>query len=75
MLESGVVDGDLKVCHGGSQQNGPILGNGCATFLAKFTTTLNQRYVDACVKQGISNLTLNQKVYKETLTSTLKDLS
>ena len=33
MLESGVIPGELEVCHGGSQQNGGILGNGCATFL------------------------------------------
>jgi len=53
MLESGVIDGDLKICHGGSQQNGAILGNGCATFLAKFVTSLIQRYATECMRRGI----------------------
>ena len=45
MFESGVKgDGDLVVTHGGSQQNGGILGNGCATFLCKFAATLIIKY-------------------------------
>ena len=37
MFESAILaDSDLSVVHGGSQQNGAILGNGCAVFLAKF---------------------------------------
>ena len=44
MFESGVKDGDLKVCSGGSQQNGPILGNGCAAFLCKFVVNLIEQY-------------------------------
>lgn len=44
MFESGVKEGDLKVCSGGSQQNGPILGNGCAAFLCKFVVDLIEQY-------------------------------
>ena len=41
MFECGVVDdADLAIEHGGSQQNGAILGNGCAIFLCKFTARL-----------------------------------
>ena len=44
MFESGVFEGDLSVHHGDSQQNGIILGNGCATFLCKFVATLIMKY-------------------------------
>jgi len=41
MFETGVVsDSKSSVVSGGSQQNGPILGNGCAKFLAKFLCKL-----------------------------------
>ena len=41
MFESGVKsDSGLNVVAGGSQQNGAILGNGCAVFLAKFQAKL-----------------------------------
>ena len=45
MFETGVRDdGVLKVPKVGEQQNGAILGNGCAAFLAKFVTTLSIEY-------------------------------
>ena len=44
MLDSAVVSGELEVCHGGSQQNGPILGNGCAAYLARFAVALAKKY-------------------------------
>ena len=45
MFECGVVNNaDLAVTHGGSQQNGAILGNGCAIFLCKFTASLVKCY-------------------------------
>jgi hypothetical protein len=41
MFETGVnANTESSVVHGGSQQNGPILGNGCACFLAKFLCSL-----------------------------------
>ena len=39
---------DSAVIHGGSQQNGPILGNGCALYLTKFMTTLVLKYKTYC---------------------------
>ena len=49
MFETGVVsDSKSAVVSSGSQQNGPILGNGCATFLAKFLCTLSQTYQGIC---------------------------
>ena len=44
MVDSAVTQGELEVYHGGSQQNGPILGNGCASFLARFAVTLAKKY-------------------------------
>ena len=50
MFETGVkADSDLAVEHGGSQQNGAILGNGCAKFLAKFMTSLQQAYANVSI--------------------------
>ena len=44
MFDSAVKDGPMAVHHGGSQQNGPILGKGCAMFLAKFMATLAKSF-------------------------------
>ena len=41
MFETAVEsNSEASVVHGGSQQNGAVLGNGCALFLAKFTGKL-----------------------------------
>ena len=54
MFECGVVDdGDLVINSGGSQQNGAILGNGCAIFLFKFVTTLIMKYEGKCGNEEI----------------------
>ena len=87
MFESGVKsDGNLVVNHGGSQQNGPILGNGCATFLCKFIATLIIKY-DKIKKEkdrlgfmrtdGIPRdiTTINQEAYQLALTQTLAQLA
>ena len=87
MFESGVKrDGDLVVNHGGSQQNGPILGNGCATFLCKFAATLIIKY-DKIRKEkerfgllradGIPRdiKSLNHEAYQLALTQTLAQLA
>ena len=50
MFETGVkADSDLAVEHGGSQQNGAILGNGCAKFLVKFMTSLKSAYANVSI--------------------------
>ena len=49
MFESSVKqDTDSSVVAGGSQQNGAILGNGCAIFLAKFLSNLVLKYNKMC---------------------------
>ena len=84
MFESAVKEGgDLAVNHGGSQQNGLILGNGCASFLCKFVATLTIKYNK--VKQEKERVAmfdgiprdlqaLNQVAYTTALTDTLKSL-
>ena len=87
MFESGIKkDGDLVVNHGGSQQNGRILGNGCATFLCKFAATLIINY-DKIKKEkdrlgfmrtdGIPRdiKSVNQEAYQLALTKTLAQLA
>lgn len=55
MFETAVKsDSDISVVHGGSQQNGAILGNGCAVFLCKFLVKLVQRYEKQCGESGIN---------------------
>ena len=45
MFENAVLENSqLAVHHGGSQQNGGILGNGCALFLSRVTAELAQCY-------------------------------
>ena len=48
MFETGMKDGDFKVFHNNAQQNGPILGNGCALFLARVLAKLNKKYNKYC---------------------------
>jgi len=49
MFESAVVSTSTLTVHAkGSQQNGPILGNGCALFLAKFMACLIRLYDEKC---------------------------
>lgn len=74
MFECGVRgDSDLAVEAHGSQQNGAILGNGCAIFLCKFMARLKQEYESACAEQDIDiEGPINQDVYKEVLSTVLK---
>ena len=49
MFESAVKsDSEIVVKTANGQQNGAILGNGCAIFLAKFLTKLVQKYNCLC---------------------------
>ena len=70
MFESGVRDGVLGVHSGGDQQNGAILGNGCATFLCRFVATLTMKY-----EKRAGNDKLDEDVYREVLTNTIKDFA
>ena len=64
------VSGELEVCHGGSQQNGPILGNGCASFLAKFAANLAQKYASKTNQDS----QFNKLAFKKSLTETLEEM-
>lgn len=75
MFETGVESGtESSVVAGGSQQNGPILGNGCASFLAKFLCTLVLSYNALCQNEADPNQ-LDKAILKEALSETLKDLA
>ena len=69
MFECGVVDdSELAVVAHGSQQNGSILGNGCAIFLSKFTATMVRHYNRVCETEGVDpNGPINQKYYQYAL--------
>jgi len=74
MFECGVYsDSDLAVVAHGSQQNGAILGNGCAIFLCKFLAKLVVCYEAYAEEQGIDpNGELDNDLYKQALTDTLR---
>ena len=69
MLDCG-VSGDLEVCHGGSQQNGPILGNGCASYLARFAANLAKKYE----QKSNQDTEFNKTAFKKSLTETLEEM-
>ena len=73
MFECGVVtDSDLAIEAHGSQQNGAILGNGCAIFLCKFIARLIVSYNEKCVAEGIeTDAAINNDIYKQALTQVL----
>jgi len=73
MFETAIrSDSDLSVVHGGSQQNGAILGNGCATFLAKFLTTLALTYSGFCYDARVNpSGYLYSHLYKSALETAL----
>ena len=74
MFECGVVaDSDLAVEAHGSQQNGAILGNGCAVFLCKFMARLIQCYEATSLDNEIDYTgPVHQECYKMSLTKTLQ---
>ena len=73
MFECGVVnDSDLVVEAHGSQQNGAILGNGCALFLCKFIARLIKCYNDKAEAADIDpNGATDNDCYKQSLTAVL----
>ena len=77
MFESSVKqDTDSSVVAGGSQQNGPILGNGCSLFLAKFLSKIVFKYNELCASKGHDEKgPINKAIYKVSLEIILLDLS
>ena len=73
MFECGVVsDSELAVEAHGSQQNGAILGNGCAIFLCKFTARLIISYNEKCEEaETPTDGPINCEIYKQALTQVL----
>jgi len=73
MFECGVVDdSELAVEAHGSQQNGAILGNGCAIFLAKFIARLIQCYESKAAETDIDIAgDIDNDCYKDSLTQIL----
>ena len=61
---------DLVVDHGG-QQNGAILGNGCALFLSKFLAILSKNYYDNCSKELKDGFDFYPNIYKNSLINAL----
>lgn len=58
MMESAITaESSCGVEHGGSQQNGTILGNGCACFLAKVLATIAKDGVEAIWDLAVEDAT------------------
>lgn len=73
MFESAVKgDSKLNVTAGGSQQNGPLLGNGCATFLARFHCNLIATYQRICAVGELDSSHFYPDKYKQALKECLK---
>ena len=76
MFESGVVnESPLNVTAHGSQQNGAILGNGCAIFLCKFVAKLCQNYDQEMSMRHCTKTCLQNDCYHQALTDTLTELA
>ena len=75
MFECGVVNNaDLAIEAHGSQQNGAILGNGCAIFLCKFIAYLVIRYNKLAGEAGHDILAKpDNRIYKTALTQELNE--
>ena len=73
MFECGVVDdADIAIEAHGSQQNGAILGNGCAIFLCKFIARLIMCYNEKAEVAGIEiEAAICNTSYKSALTQVL----
>lgn len=75
MFETAILsETESSVVAGGSQQNGPILGNGCAIFLAKFLCTIILTYQELCQNQENPS-ELSKTILKEALSNTLTELA
>ena len=74
MFASAVKEGsDLAVVAHGSQQNGAILGNGCAQFLSRFIAQLAQCYELKVQEKGMKAWDdIDNDSYMQALTETLR---
>lgn len=77
MFETAVkADSEVSVVHGGSQQNGAILGNGCSLFLAKFICKLIHKYNELCLENKKSpSDSISASLYRTALNEALIHLS
>ena len=55
------------------RQNGPILGMGCALFLAKFFAKLSKKYQEYCVANNKNCDDFYEDIYKNSLIENLND--
>lgn len=71
------VDGncDLMVCHDNCQQNGTVLGRGCACFLAKFMANLSQQYQYICAQETLCSNNFHPSLYGKALDTCLKNFA
>ncbi|CAF4334144.1 unnamed protein product [Rotaria sp. Silwood2] len=66
---------DLVVCHDNCQQNGAILGRGCACFLAKFMASLSQQYQYSCTQQMVDSNNFHPSLYAKALDMCLQNFA
>ncbi|CAF2529073.1 unnamed protein product [Rotaria sp. Silwood2] len=65
-------DSDLVAIHDNCQQNGAILGMGCACFLADFVTYLCSLYQENCTKMKLDSSNFHPSAYKISLETCLQ---
>lgn len=64
MIETAVDSTNkLAVYAKNAQQNGGLLGNGCALFLVKFITNLIQIYNELCTEQKVDSRVVHDQIY------------
>jgi hypothetical protein len=61
----------LVINHNG-QQNGIILGNGCAMFLSKVSSEIKNNYDDLCDQNKLNSFKMNKKFFNESIATTLE---
>ncbi|CAF3928018.1 unnamed protein product [Rotaria sp. Silwood1] len=66
---------DLVVNHDNCQQNGAILGRGCACFLAQFMTSLSQQYQYFCTQHMIDSNNFHPSLYAKALDMCLQNFA
>lgn len=71
-ISSVTKDSDLVAHHDNCQQNGPILGMGCACFLADFVTCLCRLYQENCSKMKLDSSNFHPNAYEASLETCLQ---
>ena len=66
MFEAGVESNcEIAIKVAGHHKNGPVMGNSCSLFLAKFLCKLCLKYFRLCLHISLDpQTTLDQKIYK-----------